>query len=91
VVGVDFADGGLEAVVERRKADVFWIAGLVERVVAGYPGVVLVASGDLLPQPDCAVLVVLGGVSMYCGSVDKSGVSCADSCGQLQGVSKRFH
>ena len=63
MVGVDFADGGLEAVVERRKADVFWIAGLVERVVAGYPSVVFVAGSDLLPKPDCAVLVVLGDVS----------------------------
>ena len=91
MVGVDGTDGGLEAVVEGGKADVFGVAGLVEGVVPGYPGVVLVAGGDLLPQPDCAVLVVLGVVSMYCGSVDKSGVSCADSCGQLQGVSKRFH
>ena len=59
VVRVDGADGALDARVECGQADVLRVAGLVDRVVAGDPGIVLVAVGELLPEPDRAVLMVL--------------------------------
>lgn len=58
VVRVDGADGGFEAGVEGWEADVLRVAGLVDGVVAGDPGVGAVAGGELGPEPDGAVLVV---------------------------------
>jgi hypothetical protein len=59
VVWVDGADGGLDAGVESRQAEVLGIAGFVDGVVTGDPGVVLVAGSDVLPEPEGAVLEVL--------------------------------
>jgi hypothetical protein len=58
VLGVDGADRGLDAVVEGGQAPVLRVARLVDRVVAGDPGVGLVVCSELLPEPDGAVLVV---------------------------------
>jgi hypothetical protein len=58
VLAIDLTDRGLDARVEGGQAHVFWIAGLVDGVVAGDPGVGGVAARDLLPEPDCAVLEV---------------------------------
>ena len=52
------ADGGFDAVVEGGEAVVFRVARLVERVIARDPGIRLVAGGELLPEPDGAVLEV---------------------------------
>ena len=59
VVGVDGADGGFDAGVECGETEVLWVAGLVDRIVARDPGIISVAGRELLPQPDCAVLVIL--------------------------------
>jgi len=59
VVRVNFSDSRLEAVVERRKTVMERVTWFVDWVVASYPCVVLVAFGNLSPQPDDSVLVVL--------------------------------
>jgi len=58
VVGVDFSDSRLEAVVERRKTVVKRVTWLVDWVVTSYPSVVLVTFSDLSPEPDDTILVV---------------------------------
>lgn len=59
VVGVDGADGRLNALVEGQKTSVLLVGRLVQWVVASDPGVVLVVLGELLPNLDSAVLEVL--------------------------------
>lgn len=59
VVRVNLPDGWLNAVVEGWQTVVERITWLVDRVVAGYPGIVLVTFGDLSPEPNDTILVVL--------------------------------
>lgn len=59
VVRVDGADRLLDALVEGDEAGVLLVGGLVQGVVAGNPGVVLVVLGEGLPDLDGAVLEVL--------------------------------
>lgn len=55
---VNCPNGLLHALVERRQPHVLRIAGLVQRIIPGHPGVAAIPGCDLLPQPDGAVLVV---------------------------------
>ena len=58
MMGIHLPDCGFEAVIKCWQAVVFRVTGLVDGVEASYPSVILVSSSDLLPQPDCAVLVI---------------------------------
>jgi hypothetical protein len=58
VVGIHGPDYRLVAVVEGRETVVEGITGLVNRIIACDPGVVLVVFCNLAPEPDGAVLVV---------------------------------
>lgn len=56
---IDSTDRWLQARIESREASVFRVAGLVDGIVACDPRVRAVAGGDLRPEPDGAILVVL--------------------------------
>ena len=59
MVSVDLPDRIVEAIVILDQAGVLWFGGFVERVVTGDPPVIFVAGGELFPQPDDSVLMVL--------------------------------
>jgi hypothetical protein len=63
MVRVNLANGRLEPLVEGRQAEMLGVARLVDRIVACHPGVGLVASGDLLPEPDGSIWDRWTGVS----------------------------
>lgn len=88
VVGVDFPDGGLDAVIEGGETGELGVGGFVEGVVAGYPGVAFVVLCEVLPEPDYTVLEVflfpelvlargVVGVPGSFASVISLGASCA--------------
>ncbi len=56
VVGIDRADRRLEPPVERADRRPLGIRRLVDRVVAGDPGIAAIVVGDVLPEVDHAVL-----------------------------------
>ena len=58
MVWVDGSDRGFEPLVEGWKSNVFGVSRFVDGVVPGDPCVVFVAGCNLLPKPDCAVLMV---------------------------------
>ena len=37
----------------------FWFGGFVERVITGNPPIIFVVGGELFPQPDDSILIVL--------------------------------
>jgi hypothetical protein len=58
VVGIHSPDYRLVPVIEGGETVVEGITGLVNRIIACDPGVVLIVFCDLAPEPDGAVLVV---------------------------------
>ena len=56
---INLTDCLIDSIVEVDNTGVVRIGGLVQRVVASDPGVVLVVFGEFLPEPDDSVLVVL--------------------------------
>ena len=59
MVSVDLPDRIVEAIVVLDKTGVCWFGGFVERVVTSDPPVIFVVGGELFPQPDDSVLMVL--------------------------------
>jgi hypothetical protein len=58
VIRIDSPYSRLNSLVKLRQAPVLLVTGLIDRIVARYPGVVLISFSYLLPKPDCTVLMV---------------------------------
>jgi hypothetical protein len=58
VIGVDSANGLVDAVIEGNNACVVRVGGLVEWIVSRDPFVALVMCRELFPKPDYAILVI---------------------------------
>ena len=59
MIRIHLSDRRFQPLVESRQSPVLGIARFVDGIVAGNPRISSVSSGDLLPEPDDAVLVVL--------------------------------